>query len=138
MAFETIIKNGFVVNGTGNPWFKADVGISQGKIAQVGKLGDIKAQRIIDAKGLVVSPGFIDMHAHSELVYFGFPKAEAKIMQGVTTEFNCQCGTSCYPLNGMALEQIQRQAKSVHLSSSFINSLPTAGWNSSLSSLSIS
>ncbi len=98
MTFETLIKNGLVVDGTGNPWFKADVGISEGKIAQVGRLDKTKAKKVIDAHGLVVSPGFIDIHAHSDLSLLINPRAESKIRQGVTTEVIGNCGTSPAPV----------------------------------------
>ena len=98
MVCEIIIKNGVVVDGTGNPWFKADVGISQGKIIHVGKLTNAKAKRIIDARGLMVSPGFIDIHAHSDLSLLINSRAESKIRQGVTTEVIGNCGTSPAPL----------------------------------------
>jgi N-acyl-D-amino-acid deacylase len=107
MAFRIIIKNGLVINGTGNPWFKADVGISQGKIAQVGKLSDVKAERIIDAKGLVVSPGFIDIHTHSDLSLLINPRAESKIRQGVTTEVVGNCGTSPAPVRKQNLQLLK-------------------------------
>ncbi|HKZ94267.1 MAG TPA: D-aminoacylase [Candidatus Bathyarchaeia archaeon] len=98
MAFETLIKNGVIVDGTGNPWFKADIGIAQGKIAELGQLSDSKAERVIDARGLVVSPGFIDIHTHSDLSLLINPRAESKIRQGVTTEVIGNCGTSPAPL----------------------------------------
>ncbi len=98
MVYETIIKNGVVVDGTGNPWFKADVGISQRKIAHVGELTKARAKRIIEARGLVVSPGFIDIHTHSDLSLLINPRAESKIRQGVTTELIGNCGTSPAPV----------------------------------------
>ena len=98
MAFETLIKNGVVVDGTGNPWFKADVAISHGKIAHVGKLAKARAEKIINARGSVVSPGFIDIHTHSDLSLLINSRAESKIRQGVTTEVIGNCGTSPAPV----------------------------------------
>ena len=85
-TYDVIIRGGHVVDGTGNPWIKADVGISGGRIARIGRLGEAQASRVIDATGQVVTPGFIDMHTHSEypLLYDG--NAQSKIRQGVTTE----------------------------------------------------
>jgi len=98
LIFESLIKNGVLIDGTGNPWFKADVGISEGKIAQIGKLENAKAKRVVDARGLIVSPGFIDIHTHSDLSLLINPRAESKIRQGVTTEVIGNCGESAAPV----------------------------------------
>ena len=98
MAFETLIRNGLVIDGAGNPWFKADIGISEGKIRQIGNTGSVKAEKVIDAHGFVVCPGFIDIHAHSDLSLLINPRAESKIRQGVTTEVIGNCGTTPAPL----------------------------------------
>jgi N-acyl-D-aspartate/D-glutamate deacylase len=85
--FDILIENGKVVDGTGNPWFYADVGIVGNSIVAVGDLANRTARKTIDAEGLVVSPGFIDVHAHSERG-FGEPDSNAKLnylVQGVTT-----------------------------------------------------
>ena len=85
--FDILIENGRVVDGTGNPWFYADVGIVDNSIVAVGDLANRTARKTIDAEGLVVSPGFIDVHAHSERG-FGEPDSNANLnylVQGVTT-----------------------------------------------------
>ena len=85
--FDILIENGRVVDGTGNPWFYADVGITDDLIVAVGDLADKNARKTIDADGLIVSPGFIDVHAHSE-GGFGEPDSNANLnylVQGVTT-----------------------------------------------------
>lgn len=102
--FNVIIKNGHLVDGTGNPWFEADIGIKSGKVLEIGDLGSEDASRIINAKGLVVSPGFIDIHSHSEYSLLVNSKAESKIRQGVTTEVNGNCGDSPAPMEGMTAE----------------------------------
>jgi len=109
--YKGLIKKGFVVGGTGGPWYRADVAISDGKIVDMNaRLPTSKAETVIDAKGLVVTPGFIDMHSHSELNFLLYPKAESKVMQGITTEFTCQCGTSGWgPMKGVVLEQLKRR-----------------------------
>jgi len=99
LAFDVAIKNGFLIDGAGNPWFRADVGVSGGKIAKVGRLDPVKPERVIDASGLVVAPGFVDIHSHSDLALLINPRAESKIRQGVTTEVIGNCGGSAAPTN---------------------------------------
>jgi N-acyl-D-amino-acid deacylase len=99
--FDVIIKNGKVIDGAGNPWFKADVGIDGQIISAIGRLSAEEASKIIDADGLVVSPGFIDMHSHSDFELLVNPKAESKIRQGITTEVIGNCGESAAPLNDL-------------------------------------
>lgn len=83
--FDILIRNGRVVDGTGNPWFAADVGVRGGKIAAIGALKERTATRVIDATGRIVTPGFIDMHNHSDLTLLADGNAESMIRQGVTT-----------------------------------------------------
>lgn len=83
--FDIVIRHGRIVDGTGNPWFRGDVAITNGHIAKVGQVagkGDVE----IDATGLVVAPGFIDIHSHSDLKLLQDGHAQSKIRQGVTTE----------------------------------------------------
>lgn len=96
--FDTLILDGRVVDGAGNPWLRADVGIRDGKIVEIGDLGSASAHRIIHAKNLVASPGFIDIHSHSDFALIRDPKAESKIRQGVTTEVIGNCGLSAAPM----------------------------------------
>jgi len=107
-VFDVIIKNGKVIDGAGNPWFKADVGIDRQKISAIGRLSAEKASEIVDADGLVVSPGFIDMHSHSDLELLVNPKAESKIRQGITTEVIGNCGESAAPLNDLMKEETRK------------------------------
>jgi N-acyl-D-amino-acid deacylase len=102
--YDLIIKNGKVVDGTGNPWFKADVAVKDGKVAALGDLSDAEAGRVLDATGLVVCPGFIDIHAHGLDQLAVAPTADAKIHQGITTMLGGNCGGSVAPLKGPALE----------------------------------
>jgi N-acyl-D-amino-acid deacylase len=86
-TYDLIIRNGKIVDGTGNPWFYGDVAILADRIASVGRIpAGSDARREIDAKGLVVAPGFIDMHSHSDMVLLEDGNAQSKIRQGVTTE----------------------------------------------------
>ena len=95
--FDILIRNGSIVDGAGNPWFKADIGIRDGKILKVGNLASSTGKKIIDARGLVVSPGFIDIHNHSDSALLINPKAESMIRQGVTTMLIGNCGKSASP-----------------------------------------
>lgn len=96
---EILIKNGKVVDGTGNPWFTGDVAISGKKIIAVGRALELNAKRTINAEGLVVAPGFIDIHSHSDLLLFEDGRAESKIRQGVTLEVLGE-GPSAGPAKG--------------------------------------
>ena len=109
-TYDVIIRGGHVVDGSGNPWIKADVGISGGRIARIGRLGEAQASRVIDATGQVVTPGFIDMHTHSEypLLYDG--NAQSKIRQGVTTEVVGEV-TSPGPIEGPAVGQAKEMLR---------------------------
>ena len=97
MAYDILIKNGKIIDGTGNPWYRADIAIEKGKIVALGRdLG--KAGKVIDAKEHIISPGFIDIHSHSDLPALIDPMAHSKIRQGVTTEVVGQCGNSAAPM----------------------------------------
>src|SRR5687767_949746 len=85
-AYDLLIHGGKIVDGSGNPWFAGDVAVAGGKIVAVGRVPPGKAKREIDAAGLVVAPGFIDMHSHSDTLLLEDGNAQSKIRQGVTTE----------------------------------------------------
>ena len=112
---DILIKNGVVVDGTGKPAFKADVGIAAGRIAVVAEDIEQEAKRTIQAQALHLAPGFIDPHTHSDLTLLVNPRAESKIRQGVTTEVIGNCGSSPAPLLGATVEEAQAAAKSVDL-----------------------
>jgi dihydroorotase/N-acyl-D-amino-acid deacylase len=95
--FDLVIANGRVVDGTGSPWYAADVGIRGGRIAAIGRLDGAAAKRRIDAQGRVVAPGFIDMLGQSEATILIDPRLPSKIFQGITTEITGE-GTSMAPL----------------------------------------
>ena len=96
--FDTIIRHGRVVDGTGAPWFPADVALAGGRIAAVGRLEGAAARQEVDASGLVVAPGFVDIHDHSDLTLVANPGADSAIHQGVTTIVPGNCGFSAAPL----------------------------------------
>ena len=99
MTFDVIIRGGEVIDGKGTPRVKADVGISGDSIAAVGDLSGASAARTVEASGLVVTPGFIDMHSHSDQTILQYPAGESSLGQGITTTVGGQCGSSLAPLN---------------------------------------
>jgi dihydroorotase/N-acyl-D-amino-acid deacylase len=99
-ALDLILRGGHIVDGTGNPWFTGDVGIRADRIAAVGNLAAAKARRDIDARGLVVAPGFIDMHTHSDLTLLDDGNAESKVREGVTLDVIGE-STSVAPRDGL-------------------------------------
>jgi N-acyl-D-amino-acid deacylase len=97
-AFDLVITNGHIIDGTGSPWYSGDIGIRDGKVAAIGNLSAASRKRTIDAAGKVVAPGFIDMLGQSELSILVEPRLPSKIYQGITTEITGE-GGSIAPLN---------------------------------------
>jgi N-acyl-D-amino-acid deacylase len=91
--YDLVIRHGRIVDGTGSPWYAGDVAIRGGKIAAIGNVGDAPARRTIDARGMVVAPGFIDMLGQSELTILVNPHLPSKIFQGITTEITGEGGS---------------------------------------------
>jgi N-acyl-D-aspartate/D-glutamate deacylase len=102
--FEIVIHGGRVIDGAGNPWFYADLGIKDGKIAAIGRISPESGERAISAKGMAVSPGFIDMHTHSDQPVINDGNAESKVRQGVTLDIIGESQTVA-PLAGPILEE---------------------------------
>lgn len=96
--YDLIIRNGKIVDGTGSPWFYGDLAVKQGEIVKIGDLRHEVANAEIDAEKNVVSPGFIDMHTHSDLYILEQPLLEAKVRQGITTDLLGQDGIAAAPL----------------------------------------
>ena len=97
--YDLIIRGGKVVDGSGNPWYHADIAIKNDRIAEIGQLSNHEAKRVIDAHGLVVAPGFIDPHTHALRGIFEVPNAESALLQGVTTLTEGNDGSSPYPID---------------------------------------
>ena len=96
--FDIIIKDGRIVDGSGNPWYNADVGIVGERITRIGNLDSANATQTIDATGLTVTPGFIDPHTHALQGIFDVPNAESSLLQGVTTLTEGNDGSSPFPI----------------------------------------
>jgi len=110
--FDILIKNGTVVDGLSDKAWKADVGIVGERIQAIGDLASARARTIIDALGKAVTPGFIDIHAHTDAVELLInPKGESKIRQGVTLEVSGNCGGSSFPFKKEVSEEEQRYQK---------------------------
>jgi N-acyl-D-amino-acid deacylase len=96
--YDLLIRNGHIIDGTGSPWYSGDIATAGGRVAAIGHLADAQAKRSIDAHGLVVAPGFIDMLGQSEFTILLNPHLPSKIFQGITTEVTGE-GNSIAPLN---------------------------------------
>ena len=109
-GFDVLIKNGRIVDGTGAPWFRGDVGITGDRIVAVGSLSDRPAAATVDATDLVVAPGFIDLLGQSEFHVLVDGRAASKILQGVTTEVTGE-GRSIAPVNDRLIEEARPSAQ---------------------------
>lgn len=98
MCKDLIFRGATVVDGTGADAYQADVSVVDGRIDEVGTLGGASAGDVIDARGLVLSPGFIDLHTHSDFTLPRFPRALSMVSQGVTTQLTGNCGFSPFPV----------------------------------------
>jgi N-acyl-D-amino-acid deacylase len=105
--YDLIIRNATVVDGTGNPWFRGDVAITGTAITAVGRVSG-EAPRVIDASGLCVCPGFIDVHAHGDFTPFDKTVVDYKLRQGITTEVNGNCGFSAAPVHPSTVGLVRR------------------------------
>jgi N-acyl-D-amino-acid deacylase len=112
-SYDLVITNARVVDGSGNPWFRADVGIKDGRIARIGRLNPAMAQTSVDAKGHILAPGFIDVHTHVESIY-SLPAAENFVRMGVTTLVSGNCGSSATDV-GQFLGRIKENPLAVNL-----------------------
>lgn len=102
MRYDVLIRGARIVDGRGNPWYRGDIGVRDGRIAALGASLSGQAAQSLEAEGLTACPGFIDTHTHSDFVFFVDPTAQSKVRQGVTTEVTGNCGMSAAPLIGEA------------------------------------
>ncbi|MFB9329061.1 amidohydrolase family protein [Paenibacillus aurantiacus] len=109
---DLVLKNGKIVDGTGNPWFVGDIGIKNGEIAAVGYV-DQEADQTIDVGRQVISPGFIDGHCHSDLLVLDQPTSDFKLLQGVTTEVVGNCGLAPAPFLPAYADALQQYVQPV-------------------------
>src|SRR4029453_16077073 len=111
--YDLVITNARIVDGSGNPWFRADVAIKDGHIARIGRVATSEAAQTIDAKGQILAPGFIDVHTHVESIY-NQPTAENFVRMGVTSLVTGNCGGSA-PNVGEFLDRIKQTPLSVNI-----------------------
>jgi dihydroorotase/N-acyl-D-amino-acid deacylase len=105
VPYDIVITGGHIVDGTGSPWYSGDIGIRAGKVAAIGQLTDAARAHTIDAKGMIVAPGFIDMLGQSELTILVEPRLPSKIYQGITTEVTGE-GSSAAPRNEAIVREL--------------------------------
>ncbi|MBI5663996.1 MAG: D-aminoacylase [Nitrospirae bacterium] len=117
MSVDYLLKGGTIIDGSSPdvPPIQMDIAIEGDSIKDIGELSHVDADRTIDVKGLIVCPGFIDAHAHSEFSLLADGRAEGKISQGVTTEINGNCGLSAAPLYGPALERRESELDEINI-----------------------
>lgn len=113
-TYDVIIKNGKIVDGSGNPWVSGDVAIRDDRIVKIGKLNGTNAKRIIDAHNLVVAPGFIDLLGQSETALLIDNRSLSKLSQGITSEITGE-GNSIAPQNALTLSELQPELDHFHL-----------------------
>jgi len=107
-SFDLVIRGGLVLDGTGVAAYPADVGVVGDRIAAIGAIAAEQGRRVIDAAGLHVCPGFIDIHSHSDGAILLYPTADSRVRQGVTTELTGNCGGSAAPLAGARADDARR------------------------------
>jgi N-acyl-D-amino-acid deacylase len=106
-GFDLVLKNGRLLDGCGNPWFRADLAMRSGRIAAIGQPGSLHGRQTLDVADRYISPGFIDIHTHSDLTLLVNRRAESAVRQGVTTQLVGNCGMSPAPLDPQRVAEMQ-------------------------------
>ena len=120
--FDIVIRKGRIIDGSGNPWYYGDVGVRGDRIETIDNLSAASAVRVIDARGKIVCPGFIDMHALSDIMLLAEPEHEGKIRQGITAELLGNDGLSYAPVSPPLLQELRRYLSGLY-------GKPEIGWN---------
>jgi len=108
---DLVLKGGLVVDGTGKAGYLADVGIRGGKIAAIDRSMNLSSEKVLDVRGMVVAPGFIDIHSHTDRSITRNPCAGSSLLQGITTEISGMCGGSMAPITDQTAEMYKRMAR---------------------------
>jgi N-acyl-D-amino-acid deacylase len=107
--FDLVLRGGSILDGTGGPVWKGDLGIRGEVIAALGEIPAASGKQSLDISGWYISPGFIDIHTHSDGSIIGYPTADSRVQQGVTTEITGNCGSSAAPLAGVSMEDTRKE-----------------------------
>ncbi|MFX0136044.1 MAG: amidohydrolase family protein [Candidatus Hodarchaeota archaeon] len=114
MSYDILIKNGKIIDGAGNPWYHADIAIKDSKIIKIKQKLDEVANKVIDATGLIVCPGFIDLHSHTDIILPFLSRVESFIRQGITTCVVGMCGDSLAPIPPEKVEDAKKILSTVN------------------------
>jgi N-acyl-D-amino-acid deacylase len=113
MPFDLILKKGKIIDGAGNPWYRGDIAIKDGKIAAISRSIEKKAGRVLDLQGLAVAPGFIDAHSHADRSIYRNKYGESALRQGITTVVVGMCRGSAAPVSEKAAERMSEERRVV-------------------------
>ena len=108
MAFDLVVKNGMIVDGSGLPRYRGDIGVKDGKIAEIGRINGVAAKETLDAEGRVVAPGFVDGHTHMDAQIFWDPIGTSSCFQGVTSVVMGNCGFTLAPCRESEADLVMR------------------------------
>lgn len=125
--YDVIIRGGQVVDGTGRPGYRADVAVCGNQISAIGDLSGVRAEKELDAEGMIVAPGFIDSHAHSDTSFLKDSSSASKLYQGITTEVSGQCGSSPFPATEERLNEMNEDGWYLESFDGFVRKFEESG-----------